>query len=72
MSNYCIASAADRAAAINYRLTEVDVELREWRGLQYDAAQALNGRSFGRCMKNVERLEREQDALRDALKAGGK
>ncbi len=68
MSSYCIATPADRIAAIHHRLDEVAAELTEWRGLQYNAAQALNGRSFGRSMKNVERLEREQDALRNALR----
>lgn len=45
------------------KLASVRVDLAEWRRLAYNAAQMRNAQSFGRCNRNVERLERIESAL---------
>lgn len=45
------------------KLESIRVELAQWRGLAYNAAQATNARSYGRCYRRIERLERIEAAL---------
>ena len=45
------------------KLASVRADLREWRGLAYNAANARNAPSFGRCDREITRLERIESAL---------
>lgn len=51
------------------KLASVQADLAEWRRLAYNASQARNARSFGRCNRHVERLERIETALRRRILA---
>lgn len=45
------------------KLESVRAELAEWRGLAYNAANVRHARSYGRCARAIERLERIETAL---------
>lgn len=49
------------------RLAEIANELREWRGLAYNASQQGNARSFGRCQRNIESLELRETHFQRSL-----
>lgn len=45
------------------KLESVRNDLREWRGLAYNAAQIRDAAGFGRIDRNITRLERIEIAL---------
>lgn len=45
------------------KLASVRADLAEWRRLAYNASQLRDARGYGRCNRNVERLERIETAL---------
>jgi DNA polymerase III delta subunit len=49
------------------KLDSVRDELKQWRQLAFDASQARNGASYGRCTRRIEQLERIETALQRRL-----
>ena len=48
------------------QLTKLEAQYKEIRKMAYKAAQSGNAKSYGRLEREIEKMEREIDALRKA------